>query len=54
LQRIGYILENTEVIEEEHIQNIAALLSSHVKNSKLNYLPLAPEIAKTGYPRCKK
>ncbi len=54
LQRIGYILDNIEVMDDKHAEVIINALASHVKERKQKYLPLASEISKTGYPRCKK
>lgn len=54
LQRIGYILDNIELMDEEHAEKVIEKLASHVKGNKKKYLPLASEISKTGFPRCKK
>ena len=54
LQRIGYILDSIELMDEEHAEEVIGKLASHVKESKKKYLPLASEIPKTGFPRCKK
>jgi predicted transcriptional regulator of viral defense system len=54
LQRIGYILDHIEVMDEKHAQDTINLLASHVAELKQKYLPLASEISKTDYPRCKK
>ncbi|MDP3533151.1 MAG: type IV toxin-antitoxin system AbiEi family antitoxin [Alphaproteobacteria bacterium] len=54
LQRIGYILDNIEIIDDNHAEIIINALASYVAEHKLKYLPLASEIPKTGYPRCKK
>ena len=54
LQRIGYILDHIEVMDEHHAQVIIDSLSAYVRENKPNYLPLASEIPKTGYSRCKK
>ena len=54
LQRIGYILDNIEVMDDNHAEVIINSLASHVSMRKQKYLPLASEIPKTGYPRCKK
>jgi predicted transcriptional regulator of viral defense system len=53
LQRIGYILDNIEVMDDNHAQKIINLLASQV-STKHKYLPLAPDISKVGYSRCKK
>ena len=54
LQRIGYILDHIELMDEHHAQLIIYSLSAYVRENKPNYLPLASEIPKTGYSRCKK
>ena len=54
LQRIGYILDQIDVMDEKQAEIVTAALALHVKENKLNYLPLASEIPKIGYPRCKK
>ena len=54
LQRIGYILDHIDMMDENHAEAIINALSVHVKKIKPSYLPLASEIPKTGYPRCKK
>jgi len=54
LQRIGYILDNIEVMDDHHAEVIINALALHVAERKQKYLPLASEISKTGYPRCKK
>lgn len=54
LQRIGYIIENIEVMDENHADVIINALAAHVLVRKQKYLPLASEIPKIGYPRCKK
>ncbi len=54
LQRIGYILDNIEVMDDNHAEVIINALAPYVSMHKQKYLPLASEIPKTGYPRCKK
>jgi predicted transcriptional regulator of viral defense system len=54
LQRIGYIIENIEVMDENHADVMINALAAHVLVRKQKYLPLASEIPKIGYPRCKK
>lgn len=54
LQRIGYILENIEIMDENHATVIINALAAHVSMCKQKYLPIASEIPRTGYPRCKK
>lgn len=54
LQRIGYILDHIDVMDEEKAEIMINALALHVQKNKPNYLPLASEISKIGYPRCKK
>jgi predicted transcriptional regulator of viral defense system len=54
LQRIGYILDHIDVMDEKNAEIMINALALHVKENKPSYLPLASEISKTGYPRCKK
>ena len=54
LQRIGYILDHIDMMDEKNAEIIISALALHVKENKPNYLPLASEISKAGYPRCKK
>lgn len=54
LQRIGYILDHTNPTDEDNAEIIINALAKHVEKNKPNYLSLASEISKTGYPRCKK
>lgn len=54
LQRIGYILDHIEVMDENKVEILKNLLEIHIKETKPKYLPLASEIPTTGYPRCKK
>jgi predicted transcriptional regulator of viral defense system len=54
LQRIGYILDHIDVMDEKHCEVMTNALALYVKENKPNYLPLASEIPKIGYSRCKK
>jgi hypothetical protein len=54
LQRIGYILDNIDLMDEDNAEITINSLAQHVQKKKPNYLPLASEISKTGYPRCEK
>ena len=54
LQRIGYILDHIDVMDEPGAEIIIHALAHHVQEHKPSYLPLASEISKTGYSRCKK
>ena len=54
LQRIGYILDQIDVMDETNTEIMINVLAQHVQENKPNYLPLASEISKIGYSRCKK
>ena len=54
LQRIGYILENIEVIDEDKKDEIVEGLAQSLEGKMQRYIPLDSGIPKTGYPRCKK
>ena len=54
LQRIGYILDHIDVMDEENAEIMINALMQYIQKNKPNYLPLASEISKIGYPRCKK
>ncbi|HCQ75484.1 MAG TPA: hypothetical protein DIV44_01630 [Leeuwenhoekiella sp.] len=54
LQRIGYILDHIDVMDEPNAGIMINALGLHVQENKPNYLPLASEISKIGYSRCKK
>jgi len=54
LQRIGYILDHIDVTDEPDADIMINALALHVKENKPSYLPLASEISKIGYPRCKR
>lgn len=54
LQRIGYILDHIEVMDEKNAEIMTNALALQIKKNKPNYLPLASEIPKIGYSRCEK
>lgn len=54
LQRIGYILDHIDLMDENNAETIINALAQHIQKNKPNYLPLASEISKVGYSRCKK
>jgi hypothetical protein len=54
LQRIGYILDHIDVMDEPGAEIIINALALHAQENKPSYLPLASEISKIGYSRCKK
>ena len=54
LQRIGYIVDNIELMEEELADKFIDKLADYVSKNKPKYLPLSSKISKTNFPRCKK
>ena len=55
IQRIGFILERIEVIEdEEKQQQIITKLAEYITGIDRPYVSLVPYISRTGYPRCNK
>lgn len=54
LQRIGYILDHIDSMDEENTEVVINTIAQHIKKNKPPYLPLAPEISRTSYPRCKR
>ena len=54
LQRIGYILDNIELMDEDLAEQFTEKLAVHVSKCKQKYLPLLSKIPKTSFPRCKK
>lgn len=54
LQRIGYILDNIELMDEGAAEPFIAKLEGHVLQHKPKYLPLAFGAPKNKFPRCKK
>lgn len=54
LQRLGYILEQIETMDEEAKQKVIDSLIKFLSFKKLVYTPIAPELPRKGYPRSKK
>jgi predicted transcriptional regulator of viral defense system len=54
LQRIGYILEQIDIMDEDKKAEIINTLEFFLKGKMKYYIPIASEIGKTGYPKCKK
>jgi predicted transcriptional regulator of viral defense system len=54
LQRIGYILEKIDVMDEDKKSEIIDALAKFLTGKMKYYIPIASEIGKTSYPRCKK
>ena len=54
LQRLGYILEKIETMDDDKKHRILAKLEEYLTDKLKTYIPLAAELPKTGYPRAKK
>lgn len=55
IQRLGFILERIDVIEdEEKKEQIIAKLAEYIETVDRPYVSLVPYIPRTGHPKCKK
>lgn len=54
LQRLGYILERIDVMEEDKKNVVLSKLETFLGDKMEGYVPLAAEIPRAGHPRCKK
>ena len=54
LQRLGYILEKIETMDDKKSKIVVNQLQLYLGNIMKAYIPLAPELPKHGYPRNKK
>lgn len=54
LQRLGYIIEKIDVMDDDIKSTIITVLAEYVASHVKSYTPLASAISRTGYPRCKK
>ncbi len=54
LQRLGYIIEKIDVMDDDMKSTIIAALAEYVAAHMKSYASLASAIPRTGYPRCKK
>jgi len=54
LQRLGYILEQIDPVDEQAQQKITNHLHNYLSTQKLAYVPLVPEINIKGVSRCQK
>ena len=54
IQRLGYILEKIEPMDQEKNELIINKLSNYIAHKKLNFIPLASEISVAGFSRDKK
>ena len=54
LQRLGYIIEKVDVMDDDIKRNITEVLAEYVSSNVKSYAPLASSISRIGYPRCRK
>ena len=54
LQRLGFILEHIDTMDEENKLLIIDRLQEHLEGKMKAFIPLASEISRVGYPRLKK
>lgn len=54
IQRLGYVIEKIDVIDEDKKQNIVNKLAEYLQNSDRPFVSLVPSISRKGYPKCKK
>ena len=54
LQRLGYIIEKIDVMDEDVKRTIIEVLAEYVSSNAKSYTPLASIISRIGYPRCRK
>jgi predicted transcriptional regulator of viral defense system len=54
LQRLGYIIEKVDVMDDDKKKTIIDVLTEYVSYNATSYIPLASNISREGYPRCKK
>lgn len=54
LQRLGYILENISVTDDDSRDSLVSKIAAHLKEKIDRYVPLAAHKSSVGYARCKK
>ncbi len=54
LQRLGFILEHIDTMDEAAKQRVIDALTGFLSFKKLRYTPIAPELPRKGYPRSEK
>lgn len=54
LQRLGFILEKIDSMDQEKVLQIVDRLQSYLNEKSLSFIPLASEIQKKGFPYIKK
>lgn len=54
LQRLGYIIEKVDVMDDDTKKTITDALAEYVSTRVKSYTPLASNISRIGHPRCRK
>ncbi len=54
IQRLGYIIEKIDTIDEDKQHSLVNKLAEYLESSDRPFVSLVPYISRTGYPRCKK
>jgi predicted transcriptional regulator of viral defense system len=54
VQRIGYVVEKIDVMDDEQKNSFIVKLEDYLKQTKRPYVPLVPYMPKTGHSRCKR
>ncbi len=54
LQRLGYIIETMDVMDDDIKRTIIEVLTEYVSSHVISYTPLTSSIAGIGHPRCRK
>jgi predicted transcriptional regulator of viral defense system len=54
LQRLGYIIEKIDVMDGDIKKTVIDALKKYVSSCIKTYTPLASNVSRTGYPRCRK
>jgi len=54
LQRLGYIIEKIDVMDDDIKRTIIEALAQYVSSHVISYTPLASSISRIGHPRCRK
>ncbi len=54
LQRLGYIIEKIDVMDDDIKKTIIDVLTEYVSSHMKSYTPLASNISRIGHPRCRK
>jgi hypothetical protein len=54
LQRLGYIIEKIDVMDDDIKKTTIDALTEYVSSRMKPYTPLASNISRIGYPRCRK